>query len=272
MGILISMKLSLTLPRLFRGSFFYIFLGSLLCLPAHAQFKFREPPNRQDPGALDSNNGMMLWSWFLQSRAVGSFALEGELVFRPAGAPSVSYDYMLEGNWTPAFERTRLTITDGERELLASEVHSTDGGTVVSNYQTETPPVPVDWGAPLLENLPFSWFDLLMPYLHWQDVQYLGPDRYLGRPAHGFQLVNPVKDAVPSNVVVTLDEDYAAVLKVEMYGNGLEVIKRMRVGGFRKFGDEWMVSSLTWEDRSARSSVRLNVYSFTNTPAAFATP
>lgn len=272
MGILIPMKLFHRLSRMSRGSFFYLVLGSLLCLPAHAQFKFREPPNRQDPGSLDSEDGMILWNWFLTNRAVGSFSLEGDLVYRPAGAPSISYDYLLEGNWTPASERTRLTIREGESVLLASQVHSIDGRTMVSDCREETEPVPVDWQAPLLENLPFSWFDLLMPYLHWDDVQYLGPDRYLGRPAHGFQLLNPDKDALPSNVVVTLDEDYAAVLKVEMYGDGLRVIKRMRVGGFKKFGDEWMVSELTWEDRRSRSSVRLNVYSFTNTPGSFTAP
>jgi len=124
----------------------------------------------------------------------------------------------------------------------------------------------VDWSASLLDGVAFTWLDLLMPYLQWEDVNYLGPDRYLGRPAHRYELLNPDGGSFPARVVVTLDEDYAAMLKVDLYDSNHRLQKRMRIGGFKKFEDNWMASELNWEDRPARSSVKLNVYSFMNTP------
>ena len=101
-----------------------------------------------------------------------------------------------------------------------------------------------------------------MPYLGWKDVSYVGPARYLGRPAHRFALVNENPDGSLLKVIVTLDEDYAALLKADLYGTDDKLLKRIRIGGFKQFESEWMFSELFWEDRVTRESVILKVSAF----------
>jgi len=72
--------------------------------------------------------------------------------------------------------------------------------------------------------------------------------------------------AMPEKVVVTIDEDYAALLQADLSDATGFRSRRMRIGGFRKFGDNWMASELVWENRRERSSIKLEVYSFINTP------
>jgi len=244
----------------------------LLVLPAalHAQFKFREPPGRRPPAALHPDDGQLIWERFQLGRAIGAFTLEGVLVYRPAREPSRELAFRMEGDWLPARERTRLLLerANGAASTAAVEV---SGGAVfpLDAAADAGARAPLDAAAleqPLFGDLPFSWADLLMPYLHWPAPRYLGPDRYLGRPAHRFELLNPVPENFPARVVVTLDASYAALLRADLHAPDGRLARRIRVGGFRQFGDDWMFSELNWQNRSERESMRLAVYSFVTTP------
>jgi hypothetical protein len=261
------------MPALFKPSRFlragFLVLPVLLLMPcgACAQFKFREPPNRQQPAALDEESGQQLWRWFLASRALGGFRLEGILTHRPAGAPSASRDFVLEGEWNPLSETTRITVLhDGDPQRQAT-VKWENGETLVTDPDGVARKLGgSDWNNGFIDGLPVTWMDLLMPYLRWETVRYAGPDRHLGRPAHRYELYPPDGDGFPARVTVTLDRDFAAILKVDLHDGDGFIARRMRVGGFRKFADQWMFSELNWEDRARRSSINLKVYSFSNTP------
>jgi hypothetical protein len=250
--------------RLFRGGFLLLVCAlTALPLSSIAQFKFREPPNRQQPSALDDAAGQELWQWFLAGRAIGQFRIEGALTYRPAGAASVSRDLVLEGDWTRAAERTRITLGDADNaRTWRVERTQAEAPCITAPDGTTTTLGGDDWNRAFSDDLPFSWTDLLMPYLRWNEVAYEGPDRHLGRPAHRFRLYRPDGDNFPAAVVVTLDHDFAALLKVDLLDHSGFTARRVRVGGFKKFGDDWMFSELHWEDRAARSSVTLRVYSF----------
>lgn len=263
------MSFTFSRPPRFRGGLF-IFLGLVgLGAPLCGQFKFREPPNRQQPEILENSTGEFLWAWFLQNRQVGPFHMEGFLSYRPSAAASVRYDFQLTGNWQGAYQETRMTLLGEEGSRIERQVIFQDG---VHYRVRETGEgrelLPLDEAAfaePVTGGLPFAWQDVLMPYLDWEGVQYLGPKRFLGRPAHQFEVRNPQKGGFPERVIVTLDEDYAALLQCDLIDASGFVAERMRVGGFRKFGEEWMFSELVWENRSDRSSVRLKLYSFRST-------
>jgi hypothetical protein len=263
------MRLSFKRPHLHRGGLFCAFFLLVAGLSLPAQFKFREPPNRQDPDALSTEAGQRVWEWFQWNRDIGTFVLEGSLTYRPSGAASREFDFELEGNWQGPCHATAVTLSGTGHPRIRRDVEVCDGKAFLfqpgENGSGRVALDAASMGQPVFEPLPFTWNDLLMPYLEWGTPDYIGPVRFLGRPAHKFALRNPDPDAFPSRVVVTIDEDYAALLEAELFNDGGFVAKRMRVDGFRKYGDDWMFSGLTWENRAERSSVRLKVYSFKST-------
>lgn len=256
------------LSRLKRGSFFIFSLLWILPVLVEGQFKFREVPGRQDPARLSGSEPEAVWDAFQTGRQMGWFMIEGELVHRPAGASSKSHDFVLEGDWKGESERTRIQLSGEDGETRSKRILTCAGRTWIldgaGNREEEI--TEEDWSEPIFEELPLTWMDLLMPYLRSKSFAYLGPDRFLGRPAHRFEIERTSAGAMPETVVVTLDEDYAALLQADLFDPTGFRSRRMRIGGFRKFGDNWMASELVWENRRERSSIKLEVYSFINTP------
>jgi hypothetical protein len=243
----------------------------LMCpFMAHGQFKFREPPNRQNPAALEEREGDFIWQRFLHNRAIGSFSMEGSLVYRPRGAPSQSFEVEFLGEWIAGQERSTLLVRhdDGHTEEKTVIIRG-NRAFHTADASDACHPLPVEEGAldnPLFADLPFSWSDFLMPYLNWEAVSYIGPDRFLGRPAHRFALANSDPAAFPAKVIVTLDEDFAALLKADLYNDEDKLVKRLRIGGFKQFDEEWMFSELSWSNRLSRESVQFKVDSFRMNP------
>lgn len=250
--------------RFLRGGFFVLGFLLLPVLIVEGQFKYREAPGREDPERLDPAVSTRVWDWFLENRALGAFTLEGELIHRPAAGPSLTRKFRLEGEWSGGRETTRLSLFDSEDGTTVREIVR-EGDTWYRQNSTTgelTRLRPDQWNRPVFEELPVTWMDLLMPYLNWTPADYLGPGRFLGRPVHEFGLRNPDPASFPARVVITLDEDYAALLKAALYDDNGFRARQMRVTGFRQFDGQWMAGGFVWEDRRARSSIRLNVYLF----------
>ena len=269
----VQMILKNNLSRINRGRFFcHLGLGLVLLMPgsAFAQFKFREPPNRQNPASLEEREGEFIWQQFLSNRALGKFQMKGILVHRPATAPSQSYEIEFKGDWTGGEELSSVIIRHGDGRVEDNTILVKQGHAyLVSKECGSTEELPMsleELNQSIFETLPISWSDFLMPYLNWKQVSYVGPDRYLGRPCHRFALLNEETESSPAKVVVTLDEDFAALLKADMYDNDGKRFKRLRIGGFKQFGNEWMFSELSWSDRRSRDSVKLVLDSFSMKP------
>lgn len=251
------MKLSGLLP----GSLFFVLLFASLEL--QGQFKFREAPNRQTPSPLQWSDGQALWEQFLQTRQLAQFVLEGQLVFRPPDRASEQYRFSLEADWNEDFEDSQLTLIapTGEASLRNVRMERSVSEIYYRDSEGEDwTSVEGDWlERTVCSGLPLTWQDLLMPFLNWDSVEYIGPLRFLGRPAHRFQLNNPDADKEPAFVRVVLDEDFASLLEVDTFSTDENRLKHIRVAGFKQFGEAWMFSSLVWENQSDRSSVRLSV-------------
>ncbi len=229
---------------------------------AHGQFKFRQPPNRQTPEALAPVDEQFLWEVFLQSRNIGNFQLGGKLVYRPPRGASVVFPFTMEGDWSASQRYTRFVLTLPDASVQVREIVQSQGTARFVSRDDEGNLCPGEVIHPsdrISESLPLSWNDLLMPFLEWDSVEYAGPDRYLGRPAHRYRLA--AEKGAPV-ITVTLDETYAAVLKLEIRNVSGELLKSMRVTGFKQFDGQWMFSGLAWENRSSRESVRLEVDRF----------
>lgn len=239
-----------------------LLLAGFLTSTVSAQFKFRKPPNRQDPDALSAFDEQRIWDQFLASRALGRFTLRGFLVYRPARSKSTTLAMRLSGDWTASEQLTRILLIDQKGEETNRTIKLSNGLPVIEESCADANPESVDTGSILVDSLPFNWDDILMPFLQWTDITYLGPDRYIGRPAHRFVLANDETGELPAKVIVTLDEDFAAMLKAELIDQENQTYKRIRIGGFKEFSSGWMFSELYWEDRVKRESVRLEVDAF----------
>jgi len=241
-------------------------LGTLPQTMLLGQFKFRDPPNRQDPAGLDARQGSLLWTAFREARSAGAFSITGVIVYRPNGAPSFRVPVVFSGDWSGPCSQSFITIGESPGMVVEKRIEKRGQGLILLEGEESRALEEEQLREPLFPGLPVTIHDLLMPYLDWPQVEYLGPDRFLGRPAHRFRLSSPRQEGFPSHAVVTLDEDYAALLEAELFDVSGFSATRIRVGGFRQFEDGWMFSSLVWEDRRERSSLRLDVYSFSSTP------
>lgn len=228
------------------------------------QFRFREPPNRQTPGALSELDSAAVLEQFRSNRAVGPFLLAGELTLRPHRAPSQSYPFQMLADWRPLSERTELSLLLGSGALVTREIflELDTASVVIDGAKMEMESGSDFFRTQVFEQLPITWLDLIMPFLQWTEVSYLGPERYLGRPAHRFLFLNPDPAGDPQRALVSLDQDFAALLKVDLLDAEGVTTQRIRVGGFRRFGENWMMSDMTWENRITRDSIRLRVSQF----------
>ena len=67
---------------------------------------------------------------------------------------------------------------------------------------------------------------------------------------------------LPVMAVVTLDEDYAALLKVELKDDADNRYQTIRIGGFKQLAGRWVFSELFWENRKTRDSIKLFLSDF----------
>lgn len=260
------------LLRLVRGGRFYVLLAGGLCLltvPAGVwgQFKFREPPNRQEPEALEEREGLAIWEAFHNNRALGEFELSGTLHYRPPASATQRYTLLLSGDWQSGERVTSIHLWGPDGETRLTRVREVEDGGERSVYWKigDNPEEEMEAGPLqdyLLPGLPLSISDLLMEYLSWPDSEYVGPKRYLGRPAHVFRLQNPGEAGEVGFAEVWLDEDFAAVLRIELLDEEGDRVRGVRVGGFQEFEDGWMFSKLVWEERRSRASFRFDVREF----------
>jgi len=245
------------------GLFLFLFLSALSLF---GQFKFREIPSRSDPQKLDLRESSEVWEAFMSQRALGRFEMRGQLTHRKPGEPSSRYELIFRGDWSDSEQACHLLLIDVSGEVLEREITLGPDGPIDPVSPLPEDEAPFQSTSRIFPSLPLTWFELTMPFLQWASFQYIGPERYLGRPAHAFRARNPDANASPSEVALTLDEDFAALLKVNTYDASGKRARSMRVGGFRKYGDIWMASEFIWEHRKERSSVRYEVSHFTLLP------
>ena len=258
------------LLRTFRGGLCFFIPWVFFVSELAAQFKFREPPNRQLPDTLDRWEGADLWQQFLLARHQGIFTLEGDLSYRPADRPSTQFTLSLEADWNDHQEETLIVLQSPSGERHRRWVRAVINVAEIQYKLSETgnwiPLEGMALGDSIFPDVPLTWQDLLMPFLKWESVLYLGPQRAIGRPAHAFRLTNPNPGVEPAEVEVVIDEDFAALLEVRFFDLSRNLKKRLRVTGFKEFDGGWLFSALVWENRSDRSSTRLEVFRFETQP------
>lgn len=245
------------LSRLF---YWFVLLGVVLLVVPEglAQFKGRTPPARQMPDRLDQESGEALLESFRGGQGVGVFGYKFELEERPYRDSSWQLSGRLYGHWfgDPYWSRLEIDQDSGEAAVWLLR---NGREPAIWKWQDDRfrEVEPANWNNPLIDGSSVTIFDLLMPYIHWQESEYLGPTRHLGRPIQRFLLQNPIADAEPAVVEAYIDEAFFALLQVRSYDAEGDELRRWQAASFRRAGEDWTLGRLDLSDRQSRSSTRL---------------
>lgn len=231
-----------------------------------AQPRFRPPPNRATPARLDEAGGRALLERFRFSGIEEPFFFQFRLRHMPRRAPSITYEGRMWAHWWGEAHRTRIRLSEDAEPLLdlllvngaspeawMKAESSASGSALITGDQLL---------QPLAPGLAFTPFELLMPFVHWEDWAYEGSDRLRGRPAHYFLLYPPEDDAryaSISGVRILIDEDFNVLLQAEILGASGELVKTMRADTFRRMGDQWIVRRIDITNEGTRDRTRFEV-------------
>ena len=120
-----------------------------------------------------------------------------------------------------------------------------------------------DFTKPLVEGMGQTIFDLMMPFIFWEEWRYEKSGRVIGRPSHLYEFSPPneVRKLVPSlrKVRLTLDDVYEAPLRVEVFGSRGVPDKTFVLVSLKKVGETWIAKTLDLRDARTRSRTRLAV-------------
>ena len=106
-------------------------------------------------------------------------------------------------------------------------------------------------------------FDLMMPYIYWEDWEYDGVTRIRGRIAHSFFMVAPEDfRGGPEDlggVMVYLDEAFNAMLKAEYLDQEGEKLKTFRLLDLKKVDGVWLPKTIDFMDEISRDKTRFRI-------------
>ncbi len=238
-------------------------------------------PGPQTPGnrmkTITPEEGVKQLERMRGARFAGDFVFEFELRHLPRQGEAILYRGTLFGTWTEAGRLNRVHIDpvpagDGAvkpgLQPIRLLIHNGAVPWVLRWDPGEDRAVLVEGKAlfePLIPGLTYTPFDLQMPFLFWEDSTYEGPDRVKGRPAQVFRMRPPIetREAQPELEAVRLaiDEDYLALLRVELLGENEETLKSFRILNFKKVMEEWIVKSIDLVNEESRDKTRFRVLS-----------
>ena len=117
------------------------------------------------------------------------------------------------------------------------------------------------WFDPVDKGVTITAFDLMMPFIYWNDWNYEGVTKVRGRVAHAFLMLAPKGlDANPlglHGVVVFLDESFNAMLKADYVSKEDEVIKSFRLLDLKKVDGIWLPKTVDFLNERTRDKTRL---------------
>lgn len=114
---------------------------------------------------------------------------------------------------------------------------------------------------PLFEGVLYRPFDLLMPFIYWEDYQYEGPKAQGARLVHQFLMRPPPESQLPGvhAVRLGLDSEYQALLRIEILDESGKTATRFEIESFKKVQDQYIVKRITLGEKSSGDRTRFRV-------------
>jgi hypothetical protein len=188
---------------------------------------------------------------FLQTfrgmRLATDFVWKFELKYIPSSGNEVIYEGIYYGSWYFDTPISRITLLPNQH--LAKQIEFIFHNGIdprIWKIEDETiSEVPQDqWTEELVPGSIYRPFDILLPYVFWQDYKYLGPDKQKSRPVQKFQMLKPEGSPAiwPDSIEMNIDDDYFVMIGSEVNKNG-KAIRRFRITGYENVQQNWILES-----------------------------
>jgi len=254
---------------------FYVFVGVGFFCAAAVSSGQRISDRLARPGMerIDQEEGAQRLASFREQRLDGDYVFEFQLEHKPRSAPTVRYDGVMWGTWNESGPLTRLQILPRRADETSTPEPLVD--LIVQNGVQPRAWRKNDRGnfelmqgealfEPILPEVVYSVFDLLMPFIYWEKFIYEGPDLFgASRVAQNFLMLPPEGSESERQgikaVRIGLDDTYNALWRVEILGEEDEVRSKFAVRSFKKVQEQYIVNRITLTEYPARDATTFRV-------------
>lgn len=249
--------------RLITGLFFALILTTNQSVADGARPRFAEalPPEAVHP-FLES---------FRRQGLQGDYSFKFLLEHLPRRGRTIRYEGTLWGSWNENGPVSRFAIdpgvTDQENGRPATREWIVQNGGQQQAWAREGMDgtfEPINATAlmePLFEGVLYRPFDLLMPFIYWDDYEYEGPKAIGTRLAHQFLMKPPAGFDLPQvhAVRLSLDSEYRALMRIEILDTSGEALTRFEVESFKKVQGQYIVKRITLGEQMSGERTRFRV-------------
>lgn len=217
-------------------------------------------------GKPDQVKGAEILAEFRNLGIAGDYYLQFELRVMPRRGEETIYQGRLWGTRHEQGPVSRVILQDGQggmRRLLIQNGPQPQIWSWDNKHAATRPLSLADMYQPLLANTELTPFDLLMPYLFWDQFKFEGVSKVLGRTAHTFLLKPPLGDPADggrlASVRVQLDTQFHALVQSELIGTNDKAYKSLTLRDLKKIGDQWMIKAIDLRNEQTRDKTRFQV-------------
>jgi|GEM_PF-279628 len=219
---------------------------------------------------IDQEQGQALIEQFRRQRLQGDFIFKFNLEHLPYRGAEKRYHGMLMGTWNEDGPLNRMVLWPEGKSRVFEVGLLIQGGEqpAVWKVDAQGQKVAIDTEQlvqPLLDDFIYTPFDILMPFVFWQDFQYEGSRRVRSRRAHLFRMYPPeaFKQAYPgvNCVRLKLDARYNALLGAEVLDDIDARLRVFTVVSFEKVDAQYIVKVIDLIDKISRDKTRMEVVS-----------
>ena len=247
----------------------FLLAGLIACVSAWAgppSKTTRVPSEFVQFGEPDQAKGAEILAEFRNLGIAGDYYLQFELRVMPRRGDEVVYAGRLWGSRNETGPISRVVLEDGQGGVHRLLIQSGSAPRIWNWRPGQTSPeVMPDSGVyrPLLAGTELTPFDLLMPYLYWEEFVFEGVSKVLGRAAHTFRLQAPAGDPADDGrlaaVRVQLDTQFRAMVQSELLDATGESYKSLTLRDLKKVGDQWMIKAIDLRNERTRDKTRFQV-------------
>jgi len=177
---------------------------------------------------------------YLDGTLWGSRLPTGPVTLLQVGEVKDAHWYFLQNGFEPRIQRMEAAPASEFQDIEASQ-----------------------WRQSLEAGFSITAFDLLMPFIYWDEWEYEGVTKTRGRVAHIFLMKAPEAfqegERPLAGVRVFLDEEFNAMLRAEYIDLEGEVVKTFRVLDLKKADDVWFLKTLDIRDHIRDEKTRLKI-------------
>ena len=269
-----------------------ITLGLFFVLGLQSDAHARETVRKRSPERISQAEGRTFIENFRRQRLQGDYCFKFVLEHLPRRGKTIRYKGTVWGSWNEKGPISRFVLDPPDSNTgmdsnssnykenaqhLEWIVQNGVDAQVWTRSQSGEPFKIVseaDLWKPLFEGVLYRPFDLLMPFIYWSDWDYKGPKVIGSRVVQEFCMYPPKKpdakneadetNLAPSKmhaVKVSLDNDYNALLRIEILDAKENALTRFDVESFKKVSGQYIVKRITLSEEATGNRTRFRVYS-----------